>query len=120
MEALRAYLLASGLMDAPPDTPIFFYRSSSGSQVARVSRGVLLREFRTQILAPAGVPDYLRYTLRSLRPAGATDLAACGVPSSVIQKLGKWSSDSGIMPYDRVDHHMISDLARFREAMLSL
>ena len=45
VQFLRVDLLDTGLMDAPPDTPIFFYRPSSGAQMARVSRGVFAEGF---------------------------------------------------------------------------
>ena len=118
--ALRNLLTATGLMSAPDDAPIFFYRSRSGAPTSRMSRGALLKELRTQILAPAGVTDWHLFTLRSLRPGGATDLAAAGVPGSVIKKLGKWSSEAGTIPYDRVDHHLLRDLSGYAQAMLSL
>jgi hypothetical protein len=51
------------------------------------------------------------FTLRSFRPGGATDLAAAGMPSSAIRKLGKWSSEAGVVPYDRVDHNLLQNLS---------
>ena len=115
-QALRDLFTASGVLDAP----VFFYRSRSGACTARMSRGALLRELRNHILAPAGVPDWQLYTLRSLRPGGATDLASAGVPDTVIKKLGKWSSEAGIVPYNRVDHHLLRDLSVYQRAMMSL
>ena len=118
--ALRSYLAAAGMLGAPADTPIFYYRARDGSHTSRLSRGALLRELRTMVLAPAGVPGWQHFTLRSLRPGGATDLASAGVPDSVIRKLGKWSSESGIKPYDHVDHHLLRDLSSHRQSLLSL
>ena len=118
--AMRDYLSVARLTDAPASTPVFYYRARDGSHTARMSRGILLRELRTMILAPAGVPGWQHFTLRSLRPGGATDLAAAGVPESVIRKLGKWSSEAGIQPYDRVDHHLLRDLSGHSQALLSL
>jgi hypothetical protein len=118
--AMREYLQAAGLWGAPPEAPVFFYRSRSGALTARLSRGMLLRELRNHILAPALVPGWQQFTLRSLRPGGATDFAAAGVPNEVIRKLGKWASESGAMPYDRVDHHLLRDLAGYQREMLAL
>jgi integrase len=117
---LRAYFRAAGVGGSNTETPVFFYRARDGRLTSRKSRGVLLHELRTQILAPAGVPSWQSFTLRSFRPGGATDLAAAGVPPSVIRKLGKWSSETGIVPYDRVDHHLLRDLSAHQSALLSL
>jgi hypothetical protein len=46
-------------------------------------------------------------------------LASAGVPDSIVIKLGKWSSEAGIVPYDRVDLHLLRDL-NFKQAMMSL
>ena len=118
--ALRDYISAAGLSSAPPSTPVFYYRARDGSHTSRMSRGKLLHELRTMILAPAGVHKWQQFTLRSFRPGGATDLAAAGVPETVIRKLGKWSSESGIQPYDRVDHHLLQDLSGHSRALLAL
>lgn len=118
--AMREYLQAAGLWGASPQAPVFFYRSRSGALIARLSRGTLLRELRHHILAPALVPGWQQFTLRSLRPGGATDFAAAGVPNEVIRKLGKWASEMGAMPYDRVDHHLLRDLAGYQREMLAL
>jgi integrase len=118
--ALRTYLTAAGLWGAPLETPVFYYRSRDGSHTTRLSRGALLQELRTKILAPAGVPGWQQFTLRSLRPGGTTDLAAAGVPDAVIRKLGKWASETGARPYDHVDHHLLRDLAGFSSALLSV
>ncbi len=118
--ALRDYLSAAGLVGAVPSTPVFYYRNRDGSLSARKSRGALLQELRLMILSPAGVPGWQHFTLRSFRPGGATDLAAAGVPEAVVRKLGKWSSEAGIQPYDRVDHHLLQDLSGHSRALLSL
>ena len=118
--ALKAYLKAAGLWGAPPHTPVFCYRARSGAPTTRKSRGALLHELRSLILAPSGVPRCCTFTLRSLRPGGATDLAAAGVPVSVIRKLGKWSSVAGIVSYDRVDHHLLQDFSNHQQSLLSL
>jgi hypothetical protein len=80
----------------------------------------MVKEFRELILRPAGVSKWETYTLRSLRPGGTTDLAAAGVDESVIRKIGKWSSTAGIVPYNRLDHHLLQGLSTKRLAMLSL
>ena len=95
----------------------FFYRDREGNQTNCLSRGVLFRKLRSHILRPAGVTGWQHFTLRSFRPGGATDMAMMGVPDTVIRKLGKWSADSGIEPYNRVDLHILRDLAVYREAM---
>jgi len=118
--ALRDYISAAGLMSASARTPVFYYRARDGSHTSRKSRGALLQELRTMILEPAGVVSWQKFTLRSFRPGGATDMAAAGIPQSVIRKLGKWSSEAGILPYDRVDHHLLQDLSGHSHALLSL
>ena len=118
--ALRTYLLAAGLFNAPADTPIFYYRHRSGYPRPHMDRASILREFREHILLPAGVANGNTYTLRSLRPGGTTDLAAAGVDDKVIRKIGKWTSVAGFTPYNRVDHHMLQGLSQKRTALLSL
>ena len=95
--ALKAYLKAAGLWGAPPHTPVFCYRARSGAPTTRKSRGALLHELRSLILAPSGVPRCCTFTLRSLRPGGATDLAAASVPraSSASSASGRqWQASS--------------------------
>ena len=118
--ALRAYLTAANLWGKPADSPVFFYRRRDGSPGPRLSRAALLRELRSLILAPAGVADWQSFTLRSLRPGGATDLAAAGVPESTIRRIGKWSSEQGLLPYNRVDHHLLQGLSQYSHSLLSL
>jgi integrase len=118
--AMRAYIRAAGLERAPANTPVFYYRARDGSHTTRLSRGMLLRELRSMILSPAGVVGWQHFTLRSFRPGGVTDMAAAGVPEPVIRKLGKWSAEAGIQPYNRVDHFILQDLAAFGPAFLSL
>lgn len=117
---LREYLEAAKLSDASPDTPVFYYRSRDGSLKSHSSRAALLYEFRRFILVPAGVDNALSFTLRSLRPGGATDLAAAGVPESVVRKIGKWTAETGMVPYNRVDHHLLHSLSQHRSALLSV
>ena len=118
--AFRDYLSAARLWGLPPDSVVFFYRRLDGSPGPRLSRAALLRELRELILSPAGVPDPRRFTLRSLRPGGATDMAAAGVPEATIRKVGKWSSDQGLLPYNRVDHHLLQGLSQFSRDLLAL
>lgn len=118
--ALRSYLSAANLAAGASDSPVFYYRRRDGSPGPRLSRAALLRELREQILAPAGVADWRTFTLRSLRPGGATDLAAAGVPESTIRRVGKWSSEQGLLPYNRVDHHLLQGLSQFSQPLLSL
>lgn len=118
--SLREYLSAARLWGKPLDAPVFFYRRRDGSPGPRLSRAALLRELRGLILAPAGVLDYQGFTLRSLRPGGATDMAAAGVPEATIRKVGKWSSVQGLLPYNRVDHHLLQGLSQFSQPLLSL
>ena len=117
---LRVYMRAAGLVGASPDTPVFHYRNRDGSTRGHMSRAVLLREFRYHILIPAGVPNALTFTLRSLRPGGATDFAAAGVPDTVVRKIGKWSSEHGMVPYNRVDHHLLLSLSQHRGSLLAI
>ena len=69
-QAMRDYFVAAGVMHAPADAPVFFYRDREGNQTNRLSRGVLFRKLR-----------------------------------------------SHIEPYNRVDLHILRDLAVYREAM---
>lgn len=117
---LRIYMLAAGVLGAPPDTPVFHYRNRDGRPRARMSRAMLLNELRSLILLPAGVAEAHSYTLRSLRPGGATDLAAAGVDDTVVRKIGKWSTEHGMVPYNRVDHHLLHSLSRHRHALLAI
>jgi integrase len=117
---LLAYMRAAGVLGARPDTPVFYYRNRDGSLRGHMSRAMLLREFRQHILVPAGVPEPFSFTLRSLRPGGATDFAAAGVPDSVVRKIGKWSSEHGMVPYNRVDHHLLLSLSQHRVALLAI
>jgi hypothetical protein len=117
---LRDYLIAAGIWGASPESPVFFYRNRDGSLAPRQSRFTLLKQLRSLILAPSGVPSPHTFTLRSLRPGGATDLAAAGVPESIIRKIGKWSSEHGLVPYNRVDHHLLQGLSSHRPSLLAL
>lgn len=118
--AMRAYIRAAGLERAPANTPVFYYRARDGSHTTRLSRGMLLRELRSVILSPAGVVGWQHFILRSFRTGGVTDMAAAGVPEPVIRKLGKWSAEVGIQPYNRVDRFIPQDLAALGPAFLSL
>ena len=117
---LRSYMSAAGVLGAPPHTPVFHYRERDGSPRGRMSRAMLLRELRAHILTPAGVVDAHSYTLRSLRPGGATDLAAAGVDDTVVRKIGKWSTEHGMVPYNRVDHHLLHSLSKHRHSLLAI
>ena len=117
---LRAYLAAAGLLTASPHTPVFYYRARDGSVGDRLSRASLLYELRKYILVPAGVPNALSFNLRSLRPGGATDMAAAGVPDSVVRKIGKWTAETGMVPYNRVDHHLLQSLSKHRQALFAV
>jgi hypothetical protein len=118
--AFRTYLTEARLWGKSADAPVFFYRKRDGQPGPRLSRAALLRELRGLVLSPAGVSGPQGFTLRSLRPGGATDMAAAGVPESTIRKVGKWSSTQGLLPYNRVDHHLLSGLSQFSQPLLSL
>jgi hypothetical protein len=47
-------------------------------------------------------------------------MAAAGVPEATIRKVGKWSSDQGLLPYNRVDHHLLQGLSQFSRDLLAL
>ena len=117
--SLRRYLEASGLWDAPPDAPVFFYRAQDGSLRGHMSRAAILSELRELILAPAGVVGWERFELRSLRPGGATDLRAAGVPSNVVHKVGKWKKKAALAPYDRANRYMLDGVAPYRDALVA-
>ena len=117
---LRSYIEAAGLQLASPDSPVFFYRARDGSIRSKATRASLLYEFRRYILEPAGVRDASSFTLRSLRPGGATDLAAAGIPDSIVRKIGKWTAKTGMVPYNRVDHHLLHSLSKHRDSLLAV
>jgi hypothetical protein len=45
-------------------------------------------------------------------------MAATGVPDNLIRKVGKWSSEQGLQPYNRVDHYMLRRLSLFSASLL--
>ena len=118
VRSVRRYLLAAGYMDAAPDTPIFHYRNRDGTPRGHMSRGVLLKELREHILAPAGVPGWQLMQLRSLRPGGASDLRAVGMPQEVVHTVGKWANVAGLAPYDRADRYMLQHAQPYRQALV--
>ena len=116
--SLHRYLDAAGYLNSPPHTPVFHYRHRDGSPRGHMSRAVILREFRSHILAPAGVPDWELMQLRSLRPGGTTDLRSAGVPTSVVHKIGKWKKEEGSMTlYDRSSRYLLKSVAPFCETL---
>ena len=115
--AMRDYLTACHLMDAPIDAPIFFYRNPDGTPCARQSTRSLLYELRHKVLRPAGVPGWATFTLRSFRPGGTTDMRASHVPPETTQKIGRWKSKRSMDLYDRGEHYVMQHLSEHRSAM---
>ena len=50
------------------------------------------------------------FSAHSLRPGGATDLFAAGKPTAVVQRLGRWTSDT-VNIYNRPDARRCIDFA---------
>ena len=119
VRSFRRYLDASGYTHAAPDTPIFHYRNRDGTPRGHMSRSVILKELRQHILRPAGVPEWQSTQLRSLRPGGASDLRAIGMPREVVHTVGKWASVSGLAPYDRADRYMLHHAQPYRQALVA-
>ena len=63
--------------------------------------------------------DWQSFNLRSLRPGGATDLRAAGVPKPAVAADGKWKSTEGLAPYDRANRYMLGEIAPFRRALIA-
>ena len=112
--AMREYLSACNLLDAPPSTPVFFYRNPDGSPRPRQSSSALLHELRHLILRPAGVEGWATFTLRSFRPGGTTDLRAAHLPRETTQQLGRWTSAKSMALYDRGEHYILQHLTDHR------
>ena len=47
-------------------------------------------------------------------------MAAAGVPDSVVRKIGKWTAETGMVPYNRVDHHLLQSLSKHRQALFAV
>ena len=91
VEAMRVYLLAAGLMEAPLDAPVFFYRSRSSSleiSIASLVEGPLAARVSAPTFSQRRV-FRTRTGRRTLSEARGPKVAACGVQDFVIRKLGK-------------------------------
>ena len=71
----------------PPDSSLFHFKTG-GSLTARAMRATL----RNLLLR--GGYDTSRYNTHSLRIGAATAAAQAGLPTSTIQRLGRWSSNT--------------------------
>ena len=81
--ALLSYL---SIRPAGPG-PLFIYQD--GSYLSKAKLGQALN----RVLTAAGI-DPTFYKGHSFRIGAATTAAACGVEDSLIQKMGRWSSDA--------------------------
>lgn len=89
--ALRALALLDPVpASEAPRTPLFRDLSRPGHPPVTYKQ--LFRIFR-RILPRATDIDPMRFGLHSLRIGGATALLAAGCPRTVIQSMGRWSSD---------------------------
>ena len=81
--ALRSYVAVRGT------SPGAFFCSADGTPL---SKARFVEQFRS-VLARAGVP-LAGYSGHSFRIGAATAAAEAGIPDSVIQALGRWSSSA--------------------------
>ena len=93
--ACDAYAALARMLVADPTppggaatTPLF--RDAAGRPLSHWDLTVRVRHVARAALDP----DAQRFSGRSLRIGGATDLAALGVQPHVIQLLGRWSSEA--------------------------
>ena len=80
-------------MDANPDGFLFPAISRGKIDTTRAFTAVALRALVKRIAREAGFSDE-RFGNHSLRAGGATDLLAAGVPDIMVQKMGRWESET--------------------------
>jgi hypothetical protein len=37
-----------------------------------------------------------------------------------VRQVGKWASEHGMVPYNRVDHYLLHGLSQYRQALLAI
>ena len=53
-------------------------------------------------------------------PRGGDRFCAAGVENTVVRKIGKWSTEHGMVPYNHIDHHLLHSLSRHRHSLLAI
>jgi hypothetical protein len=81
-------------LPAHPYSPLFITRLCDRTVIQPLSESEFISRVRSLILAAFPGRDATRYAGHSFRRGGATALQLAGVPSAVIQRQGRWSSDT--------------------------
>jgi integrase len=80
-------------LDANPDGLLFPAISRGRIDVAKAFTPTALRALVKRVAREAGFNDDL-FGNHSLRAGGTTDLLAAGVPDIIVQKMGRWASET--------------------------
>lgn len=115
---LRDYLkeLRKAVPGLSPDAPLFpaIHQVSGTVDISAGLSHALAKKRMDKLLTIGGV-GIPNFNMHGFRRGGRTDLLAQGVPSSTVDKLGRWASNAGDLYDERTGIDIISASSRLLE-----
>ena len=122
--AVLRHLQVNGLLSSPPETPLWQLRDPKtgyckrrGGIAVRWTSTTARRQLRHDVWKAAGVPHWQSLSLRSLRPGGATDADAEGLPSNLRKATGAWKTEESAQLYVRQHASILGKLSKFERRL---